>query len=95
MRLLEVWDKMKAYREETDHSAINAIFTGLNVSADFWDNFILVCNNEEGLSRLLNVSPEKVASWPARIQDHLDKSQQHENPEDKEKTQVMGTGISI
>ncbi len=95
MRLFEVWDKMNSYRETTDHGAVNAIFTGLNVSEDFWDNFILVCNNTDGLSQLLGVSAEKIASWPIKIQEYLKKSKDHENPEDKEKTQVMNTGISI
>jgi hypothetical protein len=95
MRFLEAWNKVKSFCEDSDDTAISAIFSGINVAEDFWDNFLLVCNNKEGLAELLNVSPEKIASWSDRVQRYLDKSREHGNPEAKEKTQVMDTGVSI
>lgn len=93
MTFLEAWENIRSIRENTDDAAIGAIFTGINVAEDFWDNFILVCNNKDGLAALLNVSPEKVASWPPIIQQVLDKSKAHKNPESKEKTHLLDTGI--
>lgn len=94
MTFLEAWENLRSIRENTEDAAVGAIFTGVNVSEDFWDNFILVCNNKEGLAALLNVSPEKIASWPSAVQQHLEKSKAHKNPESKEKTQMIDTGLS-
>ncbi len=93
MTFLEAWERVRSIRESHDDAAIGAIFTGINVADDFWDNFILVCNNKEGLAALLNVSPEKIASWPPVIQQSLEKSKSLKNPESKEKTHMIDTGI--
>lgn len=92
MRFLEAWEKVRQFKEDKEDAAISAIFTGVNVADGFWENFITVCNNREGISSLLNVSPEKVASWPSEIQKYLDKSKNHKNPEEKEQTKVLDTG---
>lgn len=94
MTFLEAWEKTRSIKENHNDAAIGAIFTGINVAEDFWDNFILVCNNKEGLAALLNLSPEKVASWPPSIQEYLEKSKSEKNPESKEKTQIMDTGTN-
>jgi len=92
MTFLEAWENIRSIKEQSDDAAIEAIFTGINVVDNFWDNFILVCNNKDGMAALLNVSPEKIASWPPIIQNYLDKSKNHKNPESKEKTQIISTG---
>jgi len=92
MTFLEAWEKVRSIKEETNDAAIGAIFTGINVAEDFWNNFILVCNNKEGMATLLNVSPEKIASWPQIIQEYLEKSKSERNPESKEKTHIIDTG---
>lgn len=92
MTFLEAWEKARNIKESSDDAAIGAIFTGINVANNFWDNFILVCNNKEGMAVLLNVSPEKVASWPLAVQENLEKSKDHKNPEAKEKTHIIDTG---
>lgn len=93
MTFLEAWENSRRIKENTDEAAIGAIFTGVNVADNFWDNFILVCNNKEGLAALLNISPEKVASWPPTVQKYLDKSKSEKNPESKEKTNIIDTGV--
>ena len=62
-------------------------------SGNFWDNFILVCNNKEGLANLLKVSPDKVASWPLLIKQNLEKAKKEKNPESKETTHIIDTGM--
>lgn len=94
MTFLEAWEKVCGIKEHNDDAAIGAIFTGINVADDFWNNFIMVCNNNEGVAALLNVSPEKVASWPPMIQKYLDKSKSEKNPDAKEKTHMIDTGNS-
>lgn len=60
----------------------------------FWDEFISLCGNSEGLSQLLGVSREKILSWPARIQEMLDKLEKHtaEDPSQKNNKEVIPTG---
>lgn len=90
MRFLEAWEKVRHIAEDDNAAALSAITTGTNVASDFWDNFIMVCNNKEGVAALLNVPPEKVATWPSLIQKMLDEEQ----PEDTDatKTSLIHTG---
>jgi hypothetical protein len=92
MTFLETWERVRKLKESADEAAISAIFTGTNVSQDFWENFILVCNNKDGLSALLGVTPDKVAAWPHSIQKYLDESKSRNNPEEKEKSHIINTG---
>lgn len=92
MNFLEAWYKSQRLKENSNHAALLAVVTGLNVAEDFWDNFILVCNNKEGMAELLNVSPEKIASWPAIIKTNLDKAKTHNFDEEDPKTKIMDTG---
>lgn len=93
MTFLETWERLRSIKENNDDAAIGAIFTGLNVANDFWDNFILVCNNKEGFANLLNISPDKVNSWPLLIKQNLEKAKKEKNPETKEKTHILDTGV--
>jgi len=93
MTFLETWERLQSIKEHNIDAAIGAIFTGFNVADDFWDNFILVCNNKEGLAALLKISPDKIALWPLLIKQNLEKAKSEKNPEAKEKTHILDTGI--
>ena len=60
----------------------------------FWDDFISLCSNVQGMSDLLDVAPEKIRTWPNKIQDALDKLEAHdaESPNVKTDTEVVPTG---
>lgn len=60
----------------------------------FWDEFMSLCSDTEGLSQLLGVSKEMVSTWPARIREAIDKLEKRKrmNPTEKEDTKVMPTG---
>lgn len=60
----------------------------------FWDEFISLCGSADSLSALLDVSREKVLSWPSQIKEMLDKLEKHtaESPTEKEDKQLMPTG---
>lgn len=62
----------------------------------FWDEFISLCNNSEGLSNLLGISREKIQSWPSRIKNGLSKLESHtsESPYEKENKKIIPTGTS-
>jgi hypothetical protein len=62
--------------------------------SSFWDEFISLCSNSDGLADLFGVSKEKINSWPARISEYLDKIEQSSDGSvgDKEEKEVMPTG---
>jgi len=87
----DLWDKIpQKINEEEDSKALAAIKIGLNVSESFWDNFMLVANDREGLAELLDVTPEQVAMWPIKIKENLDKV--GPPSPDKTKTKLLDTG---
>lgn len=78
--------------------AISAVRAGKTLheegEASFWDEFISLCSNADGLAELLGVSREKVTSWPSRIKDYLQKLDKYnvENPSEKKKVEMIPTG---
>lgn len=90
MRFLEAWDRVQHFVENDNSAALSAITTGQNVASDFWDNFIMVCNNKDGMSALLGVPPEKIATWPSMIQKLLDEAEPEDT--DNTKTSLIHTG---
>ena len=60
----------------------------------FWDDFITLCSNSRGLAELLGVPSEKVMSWPAKIQEYVEKLQDHdaEDPNVSDEDEMLPTG---
>lgn len=101
--LWEQMDKDKAQRSPLDMSgedgrALIAVRAGKEMHAEgeasFWDEFISLCSNADGLSELLGVSAEKIRSWPAKVHEALEKLERHHavDPAQKEKSELMPTG---
>ncbi len=90
MSFLKAWDKVRQFREDTDDAALSAIETGNNVADDFWNNFITVCNNKEGVASLLGVTTSKVATWQQTIKDKMDQAGQ--SAETKVNHKIINTG---
>lgn len=90
MSFLKAWDRVRQFREDTDDAALSAIETGNNVADDFWNHFITVCNNKEGVASLLGVSTSKVAAWQQSIKDNMDKA--GDVPETKINHKLINTG---
>jgi hypothetical protein len=68
-------------RQESDHT--------------FWDDFINLCSNVDGLADLLGVQRESVSTWASKIRDTLDKVEQHDrqNPDQEDEEQaILPTG---
>lgn len=91
-----LWEQMENTPLMTsgeDSRALTAVRAGKSLHKEdetpFWDEFITICANREGLAELFDVSPEKISSWPSRIKDYLEKLQKHDaesthEPEDQE-----------
>lgn len=80
-----------------DSRALNVVRAGKDMrkegESSFWDDFTSLCSND-GLADLLDVDRDKVASWPAKIKEHLDKltNHAHEDPNHEEDTALLPTG---
>lgn len=86
---------MSQYRENTDTKAMIAIRTGINVSDDFWDNFISVTNNADALAELLGVREDQVRNWGNCVHEALEKVKKADDNgdgEEKPKTKLLNTG---
>lgn len=74
MNFQKLWDNMQLGKEPeqpVDGAVDSVIRTGLGVSETFWDDFISVMNNSEGLATLLDVSEEQISTWRPRIEKAL------------------------
>lgn len=75
MNFLKLWENMNASKgepqQEISPDAISAIRTGIGVSETFWEDFIQVLNNSEGLSALLEVDIDDIITWRKKIEDAL------------------------
>jgi hypothetical protein len=102
-QLLEQLEKSKSQAlplmtSGEDGRALNVVRIGKEFhdknETPFWDEFISLCGNTEDMSELLGVSKEKILSWPSKIQDMLDRLEQHnaESPMGREDKKVIPTG---
>lgn len=67
---LEEKDILMDSGEET--KAAQIVRAGLNISPEFWNNFITLFSNSEGVAELLGVQREKVAAIPNKIKEIID-----------------------
>jgi hypothetical protein len=60
----------------------------------FWDEFISLCSNADGLSELLEVPANKIRTWPSRIKELLGKLDQQNavDPAHKDNAEMIPTG---
>jgi hypothetical protein len=63
-------------------------------STSFWDEFISLCGNADGLSELLGIPSHQIRTWPGKIEEGLDKLQSNTatTPSEKENAEMLPTG---
>lgn len=91
----KLWEHMQENLTESDEDskAMDAIRTGIGVREDFWDDFLMVINNSEALSKLLDVPTMTISSWHSAVNDALSKVKaSDETPEMKKKGTMLSTG---
>jgi hypothetical protein len=94
----KLWENIQAKKlvkeNEEEKRCIDAIKIGTSIDEDFWDNFLSILNNGEGVAELLDVPYEKVITWNDRIRDALEKAKAEQTPPGKNK-KIMKTGMNI
>jgi hypothetical protein len=92
-----LWENIQAQKEKTpqDDRAMSAIRTGIGIRDEFWDDFLLVINNSEGLSQLLDIPTTKISGWHDKVKHVLDKVRQADaSPDPKDNGKLLKTGQS-
>lgn len=69
----QLLESMKDSDQLTDDKSVDVVRSGININDKFWDEFIQVCGNADGLATLLDVPRHKVAGWASKIYDVLEK----------------------
>lgn len=86
-------ENMQKDTEQTERHAKEAVRAGLNLrSADcgsFWDDFIQVCGNTQGMAELLGVPTHQISRWGSRIRDYVTKVNREETEQNKDGKAVM------
>lgn len=79
-----------------ESKAMNAIRTGMNLRTkkecgNFWEDFLTVLNNRDGMAELLEVRPDQLSRWTSKIRDLLDKANKTD-AESSDKKSIIPTG---
>lgn len=99
MSFRKLWENMNAAKskkqpQETDEGAISAIKTGIGIGETFWQDFMLLLNNSEGLSSLLDVSVDEIATWRKKIEDAIAVVEEKDGKLDfKKNKKLLKTGM--
>lgn len=80
-----------------DSAVLRVIRTGNSLRSksdcgNFWNDFISIINDSDGLSELLDVPAEKIGGWAARIQEILDEISDKDGEESGGKAEILPTG---
>jgi hypothetical protein len=68
---------------------------GEDADDSFWEDFMSLCGDTEGMAELLGVRPEQVNSWPSKIREALQSIERHDQQGEnkpEEKQQMLPTG---
>jgi hypothetical protein len=60
--------------------------------SSFWQDFIKLCANANGLADLLNVKRETVTSWASKIQEAISAVEKHDQQHGDSQEEIMPTG---
>lgn len=86
-------ENMQRDAEENDRKAKEAIRAGLNLRTagcgSFWDDFIQVCGNTQGMAELLGVPSHQIARWAGRIRECITKVNREDSEQNKNGKAVM------
>ena len=98
MNFQRLWENMELAKEKkqpVENKATSAIRTGLGISEDFWEKFILLLNNAEGLGALLDIDPDTIGTWATKINDARKQVTDADTKEDVNKNRkLVKTGLS-
>jgi hypothetical protein len=104
LTFLKLWENMQSQEDSPLNASgesslsMQAIRSGLELRGEsnrtFWDDFLQLCNNGDGLSELLNVKPEQISLWSSRIRAMIEQVNREDDNQNASKKNVLPTGDS-
>lgn len=109
MNMVSFWKLMQTMKEDEEAAlldsgeeskAMRVVRTGIGLRnnkdcGNFWDDFISVCNDGEGLSELLEVPADKISNWASRVKEMMDKVDGEDDQITTEKkSKIVSTGAA-
>jgi len=92
--MLSFEDFLRINEDSRESGATKAIRNGIGISKNFWDDFLLLLNNAEAVSDLLDVPVEKIGTWRESINKAIDKVHASDGEViPKEKKRLLKTGL--
>src|ERR1017187_7446195 len=89
-KLLEA---MEIDENPSDPKSVAVVRSGLSIRPEFWDEFIQLTGDAEGMAELLDVSRDQISGWADKIRSAIDKVQQSDDEGSKDKkSEVIPTG---
>jgi len=88
-RLWESIELAKEKKQPVENKATSAIRTGIGIDENFWDNFLLLLNNAEGLGELLDVDADVIGTWANKINNARKQVSDSDDQEDVKKNKKL------
>lgn len=86
----------KEFRESLDEKSnekvIEVVRKGMNLSKYFWDDFLSLCSNSDGMSDLLGTSKDKITSLNEKINKIKNEIEKKDSSETKKRDKIIKTG---
>jgi hypothetical protein len=77
MSFRKLWENINSEKRGTKEDRTTSVIrSGIGIRDNFWEDFISILNNSEGLSELLDVPTTKISEWHERISKALEKVNQ-------------------
>lgn len=71
---------------------MNVVRKGMNISDDFWDDFLSLCGNVDGMSALLGSPREKITGLGGEIKKFKAEIEKRDSGESAKKDKMIKTG---
>jgi Sec7-like guanine-nucleotide exchange factor len=99
-QLLEQLEKSPLMDSGLESKGMQVVRKGLSLrnkdDNSFWDDFIQICSNTDGLAELLNVKKEVISSWTAKVKEAIASIEKHDQQTNtsQEDDKLMPTGVN-
>lgn len=78
--------------EKDDEKAVEVVRKGMNLNKYFWDDFLSLCSNSDGMAQLLGAPKDKITSLNQKINKIKDEIEKKDSSETKKRDKIIKTG---
>lgn len=94
MSFQKLWEIMENNKIHCENNELKSIRNGIGIKKEFWNDFLLLLNDTESVSDLLDVPLEKVSTWRDKINKAINKVEEEDKTlVAKERKKMLKTGL--